>query len=96
MGRYFTDEVIDAVIKKWEETYPGAIERAHDVMKHPFRDNEETVIRHMREFSQVFSSVPFLADRARQNPNFEIEITFDVFDRIGEMLGPLGTRSISD
>ena len=95
MGRYFTDEVIDEVINKWEETYPGAIERAQDVMKHPYRDNDEADSRNVREFILVVRSIPFLAERETQDPNFHHDINSDVFERIGDMLGPI-TYHIND
>ena len=96
MGRYFTDEVIDEVIKIWEETHPGAIERAHDVMNHPDRDNNEAMARNWRDFRSFARSLPFFSGQIKHNTNFDFEIHIDVFHRIGDMLGPIGTRSISD
>ena len=96
MGRYFTDEVIDEIIKKWEETYPGAIERAQDVMKHPYRDNDKAVTRSLREFYNVLDAIPFRVEYSKHNPDFDREMSTDVFKRMSDMMGPVGTDYFDD
>lgn len=106
MGKYFTDEQIDAFLKAYVEKYPDAIERMHFVMQHPFRDNDEMMSRTTREIVEIAKEMQFFHEYADQrakklqDPNQYStamhHLDRDVSRRVAGMLGPTGTYKVEE
>jgi hypothetical protein len=97
MGKYFSDEQLDEFFKLWLETYPDAIDRAHFIMKHPFRDNDEAMTRNRREVWGVARNLEFFLKYKKDNEARALHhIHHDVFTRVADMLGPIGSYDIEE
>jgi hypothetical protein len=96
MGKYFSEDEVHLFMKLWLEKYPDAIDRAHDVMRNPFRDNDEMNSRASREVIDIARELDFFKERAKTDESAAYHLMHDVWVKVADMLGPIGVNDIEE
>lgn len=95
MDKYFSDEEVELFIEAWLNEYPDAIERAHFIMQHPFRDLSSEMGRQQLEMNSIAQKLDYFKEAlsAADGLGFH-RLHSDVIDRVTSMLGPIGSYEI--